>query len=151
MNGAGTNKTNMTSAKDQTSKANVIEILDKFDDMYTDTLIDKLVDDFDNYKGHYSSSWHWFNDDAAKPYIDKFATAMYERAKDINKIIEANGKTEYLKDESKAMNDAVEKFKKWQSKGLTDMSKQDKEDLVEVFNNLRNSIKAVEEKLYIQD
>lgn len=156
MYSAGTSIDTMNKGYNETTKYNVIEIIDKFQDISATqnghSLIEYIMDDFDNY-GTGRSHW-WLTDDDAKPYVDKLATSMYERVGDLKELKNANGEQKLSAATINKLNNAVAALKNdmaqkvKEGKNGADMSDTAKQNLVNKFTALVNAIKAAEIEAY---
>lgn len=150
MHGGGTNINKMDNGYNDTTKYNVIEIIDKFQDISATknghSLIDYIIQDFDNYGGGRSNCW--FSDDDMKPYVDKLASSMYGRVLDLNELKNANGDLKLSQNTRTNLENKVKALKRWQETAPKDLNDTQKKNLSKAFTELVNAIKAAETEAY---
>ena len=156
MHRSGTSCDTMNEGRRVTTKYNVIEIIDKFQDLSSEdnglSLIEYIMDDFDNY-GTGRSHW-WLTDDDAKPYVSKLTECLKARGTDLINLKNKNGDKKLSPDTQNAISGAVTNLEKHLSdlynkcKDSTDMEQEDKDKLVELFNAVVEAIKAAEIEAY---
>ena len=156
MHRPGTSCDTMNEGRKQTTKYNVIEIIDKFQDLSSEdnnlSLIEYIMDDFSNY-GTGRSHW-WGTDDDAAPYVSKLADCLKARGEDLKALKNANGGTKLnnntckkIDNSVKALDQHLEKLKNDCKDGV-DMSVGNKNKLIELFNAVVETIKEAEIEAY---
>ena len=132
MDGAGTNKEELASASRSTTKYNVVEIMQTYEEenaLNGDglTLPEKIFDDCDNW-GTGSS---WYGDDDAKPYIKAIKESLIARTNDFINAGYCNEETaKELKAAAKSLDTAYNSVKD------DDLSDTNKNDISQAINNL---------------
>lgn len=88
LDSAGTDKDLLKQAGNQTTKYNVIEVLDQFEikNDYQENLLEAILDDCDNWNGSNEKNWHWFEDDSARAFVQPLCEKVIERCKDLRAL-----------------------------------------------------------------
>src|SRR5574344_1545286 len=155
MDGAGTNKGEMKSACESTSKYNVIEVFDKFKSINSyskgESWIDAVFDDCDNW-GSGESKWYCFgcDDDDAKPFVEKLSTAMIERASDIKDLENCSDATKNdLNAKAKALQAALTAAdNRSKDNKNSDLSEELQNNIKKAFKDLHQALKNAENEEY---
>ena len=151
MDGAGTNKTELAKASKATTKYNVVETIQTFNEhneMNGDglTLPEKIFDECNNWGTGNNHGWltqNGWGDDDAKPFIKRIKESLVSRTND---LIDSG----YCDEETiKNLKNAVQNMESsFNGVSGNDLTKEDKDSVSDAINNLFTTLHSVEQAVY---